>query len=71
MKSSRTILIVAALVALTACNKKTSNDNGASEVQANAENRADNVTASANNQARLRIMGFFTLLYGLPATRRA
>ena len=39
MKNSTTMIIAAAVVALVACNKNSSADNQASEVQANAEQR--------------------------------
>jgi predicted small lipoprotein YifL len=51
MKTSKTMIIAAAVVALAACNKKTPVDNQASAVEANASNQAENVSAAGENEA--------------------
>jgi hypothetical protein len=52
MKSRTSLIIAAAVVALTACNKKTAADNQASAIEANASNEAANVTAAGENKAQ-------------------
>ena len=52
MKTSTTMIIAAAVVALAACNKKSPADNQASEVQANAENEASTLPLPARTKLR-------------------
>jgi hypothetical protein len=51
MKIRTTIIAGAALAALAGCHRNTAENNAASQVEANAENRAENVTAAASNEA--------------------
>src|SRR6476661_3332445 len=51
MKTSTTMILAAAVLALAACNKKSPTENEASQIQANAENQAENVTAAGENEA--------------------
>jgi predicted small lipoprotein YifL len=51
MKTSTTMIIAAAVLALAACNKKSPADNQASAIEANASNQAENVTAAGENEA--------------------
>src|SRR5690348_243119 len=51
MKITKAMVIAAGVVALAACNKKSPEENQASQVQANAENEASNVTAAGENEA--------------------
>ena len=51
MKTSTTLILGAALIALAGCKKNYTENNAASQIEANAENRAENVTAASNNEA--------------------
>jgi hypothetical protein len=46
------MIIAAAVVALAACNKKNPSENEASQIEANAENAAENVTAAVRTRLR-------------------
>src|SRR5438270_3229908 len=51
MKISTGLVIVAGVVALAACNKKSPASNEASAIEANASNEAENVSAAGENEA--------------------
>jgi hypothetical protein len=51
MKISTSMVIVAGVVALAACNKKSPAANEASAIEANSSNEAANVTAAGENEA--------------------
>ena len=51
MKIRTSMIIVAGVLALAACNKKSPAENQAAAVEANAGNQAENVTAAGENEA--------------------